>query len=456
MPSFLSTGRAAAGLAAMILLAAACTDSAVPTTTGGTTAPPVATTLAPLPDVPVPDPGTAPSTTLAADVDPAVAAAVEADIAELVEAVERIRGLEFLEPPNVTVLSEAALAARVRADLAEEEPLVVEDRLFTLLGMLDPDIDLDVLIADLLAEQVLGFYDGDTGEMVVAGTAELGPLDRLTVVHELIHALTDQHFGFHERAEQLDDEERFDELSALVALVEGDATYFEIVYFQEELEFPDQLAIAELITEIDTAVFDESPPFLKADLEFPYDEGWRFVTDLVEAGGIAAVDEAYTDPPRTTENVLHPERFFDAQGARPVELPPTPIPGYEVYEESTFGEWGATLLFVDGDGRALAEQVGDGWGGDRYRVLTGPQGEVVLVWWYVADRERDAIEVAQALIRLAETEMGLGEGVESGGGLLYDTAGGYAFIDRIGDELVFIAAEDPAAGAAARAAVFGG
>lgn len=438
----------------MSLVLAACTDSAtesVPSTSSATATTSPSATTSPATTSPAPGDTVAPS--LPADVDPVVAAAVQAQIEELILVTEEIRGLDFLEAPEVTVLSEAALAARVRENLAEEEPLVVEDDFFTLLGMLDSDVDLDALIADLLAEQVLGFYDGETGELVVAGQAELSAFDRLTVVHELVHALTDQHFGFHDRAEQLEEEERFDELNALIALVEGDATYFELVYFQQELEFPDQVAIADEITEVDTTVFDASPRFLQADLGFPYDQGWRFVTQLVDEGGIAAVDAAYVEPPRTTENVLHPDRFFGSQGALPLELAETAVPGYEVYEEASFGEWGATLLFIEGDGRDLAEQVGDGWGGDAYRILTGPEGEILFVWRHAADREQDAVELAQALIRLADVEMGLGPGVESGDGLLFETADGYAFVDRMGDELVFVAASDAAAGAAARAAL---
>ena len=452
---------------ALVLMAAACTDSSssstaapVPATAPPTTLPPTTARVTDPVDTTAPVATTgvagAPTTLPADGVDPAVAAALRAEIDGLVVITEEIRGLPFLEAPDVQVVTTEELAERVRAQLDEEESdLSVEDRLFTLLGLLDPEVDLDELIADLLAEQVLGFYDGETRELVVAGgEAELSAVDKLTVVHELVHALTDQHFKFHERSEALEDQASYDELAALIALAEGDATYFELIYLTERLTFTEQLSIAGELLDFDTAVFDASPQFIQSDLAFPYETGYLFVQRLVSEGGIRAVDDAYLAPPDSTEQVIHPERFFADEPVLAIDLPPTPVPGYEVYEEAGFGEWGLQLFFVD-DAAGFAAQVGDGWGGDDYRIMTAGD-DVLLVWRYRADREQDAVELAEALIDLASGDMGAGEGVEADGGLLFETDDVYAFVDRTGDTLLFVAASDPVAGAEARRMATGG
>ncbi len=385
-------------------------------------------------------------------VDPAVASAVQAEIAELVAATEEVRGLEFLEPPDLAVVSLDELAALIREDVAEElAEIGPDERLLRLLGLIEPDTDLVALIEDLLAEQVLGFYDGETGELVVRGDQEaLSPLSRLIVVHELVHALTDQHFGFHERFEALLDEDRLDEASALQALIEGDATYFQLVYLQESMGLDDLVRLQQEVRDQDFSVLDASPQFLQDDLAFPYDEGFRFVTGLVEDGGIAAVDDAYEAPPQTTEHILHPERYLAGEPGLDVELPATPVEGYEVYEESVLGEWGVSLFFVGRDDRGLVTQIGNGWGGDRYRVLDNGT-DVALVSRYRGETDADAIEVTQAWLRLLTDRFG--EGTADGEGELFQSEAGYAFVDRNGDRLTVIAASDPAVGASLRQAI---
>ena len=75
-----------------------------------------------------------------------------------------------------------------------------------------------------------GYYDDETREMVVSGASTLSPLSKTIVVHELVHALTDEHYAFAAYSDDLWDADRFEEAYALQALVEGDATYYQIVY----------------------------------------------------------------------------------------------------------------------------------------------------------------------------------------------------------------------------------
>ena len=122
------------------------------------------------------------------------------------------------------------------ADLEEEidgEELAVDTRLMRLLGLLEPTEDLETMLVERYTEQVAGFYDGDTEEMVVPAAPEgFTALQRLTVLHELVHALTDQHFDFNDEFETLIDEGNGDDSSAYQALIEGDATRSQFVYME--------------------------------------------------------------------------------------------------------------------------------------------------------------------------------------------------------------------------------
>ncbi len=453
----------------MGLLASACTSSTTPTTTSiaatpGTDGAGVATTAAPATTATPPgttDAGgatrttTPPVITASAGLDQAVVDRLSEQIIDLIGVTEQVRGLPFLTQPNVAILTPEELAARVRADVEEDidsDELAVDTAVLQLLGLLEPGADLETMLLDLYSEQGAGFYDGDTGELVIRGeAADLTPLPKSVVVHELIHALTDQHFLFNDDFQAMFDEERYDEGAAFQALIEGDATYFQFVYIQQ-LTAAEQLALAtEAVTQIEgTSVLQSVPGWIQDDLAFPYNNGQLFVQSLVDAGGIAAVDTAYVERPASTEAVMHPARFASGELIRQVEPISITLEGYEVHETSTYGEWGFRLLLSDSAAPGTAAQAANGWGGDSYQVLFAGD-DVVLAITYKGDTEQDAFELADALVIHASETMGMGEGVGDGGGLGFTTDDGrYVYVDRIGDGFVFVAATNAAAGLAAR------
>jgi hypothetical protein len=434
-------------LCAGALVAAACSSSPSSTTT---TTP--ATTL--------PPPATTGDTTVASEIpgiDPAVVERLRTEVEELAEIAAEIRGLPFIDPPNVVFLTEGELAARVRAEFESElEPGEVEwtEAVLDLFGLLDPqEQPLMDLYLDLLSEQVLGLYVSDTKELLVrADVEDLSVLSKTTVVHELIHALTDQHFDVGRRIDDLVAGDRFDEASAYLSLLEGEATYFQFVYIADYLSAADAVALATEITGADSSALEETPYAISETLFFRYENGFDFALALVQEEGIEGFNDADRDPPTTTEQIAHPDRFFDAEPGLEVTLPPVTLTGYEVVEESTWGELQLLATFGQAIGEGAADQIGDGWGGDAYRVMTSGS-DVVFMLSYRADSVRDAREVAEAFVTLATNSMDAGEPTLGDDSSVTFTGEDFAFIDRGGDSVVFVAASDPAAGAAAAAAL---
>jgi hypothetical protein len=370
------------------------------------------------------------------------------DLAALVEIAEDVRGLEFLGDPVITILSEEELAQRVREDLEEEidpDDIIIDQAFFELIGILDPGTDLAQVLTDLYAEQVAGFYDSDTKEMVIAGGQDLTPLGKTIVIHELIHALADQHFDLGGRMDALMDEERYHEASALLALAEGEATYFQIVYFQS-LPGVDQLAAATESLEFDSTVLDSLPEWFGDDLMFPYDQGFLFVETLVSLNGIAAVDQAYGRLPTTVEQIIHPEAYRTFEPSRQVELPGNAIvPGYEIYEEGELGEWNLRLFLLDGvtDGDAIIGSAG--WGGDDYRIMWDGT-EVIFLYQYEGDTPRDAEELAGFLEASVGERMAVGNPSQQDDGPVTFRGDDYAWIFLDGSTVFFVAASDPVVG----------
>ncbi len=436
--------RAARLLTAIVsfaLVAAACGDEPAAVTTEATPVTTTTTTEGTSSTTTVPESSSPTST-------PQPVGQVSAEMQSLIDATEEVRGLRFLADPVITVVTAEELAARVREDIEEEiDPadIVIDEAFFQLIGILDPEIDLAQAITDLYSEQVAGFYDSDTKVLIVGGDTEMTPLTKMIVVHELIHALTDQHFGLSTLSD-LVDEERYHEATAFQALAEGDATYFQIVYLQS-LPLPEQVAAATESLDYDTTVLESLPAWFGEDLAFPYDYGFVFVETLIADGGIAGLDQAYGRPPTTVEQILHPEVYRTLQPGRDVELPGNAIlPGYEIYEEGEFGEWNLRLYLLDGVDPADAVIGSAGWGGDDYRILWNGT-EVVFLYEFEGDSRRDAEELAERLQESVQARMSVGT-PRAAGDAVEMSGDDYAWILQDGGSVYFVAASNPADGAA--------
>jgi hypothetical protein len=439
-------------LAVLAMVAAACDASGDDTTTtvvdGGATS----TTLSEATTTTT----VAPVTSLPADVIPgtnspsipdAVAAQMRTQIGTILLDVEESRALPFLEVPTVTILDEAAFTARVNETLLEDldaEELAYQDAMFTLLGMLDDDVDLTTLLVDLYTEQVAGFYDPEAREMVVPVSVDgITPLQEIVIAHELVHALTDQHFEFNDEYERRIEVGTGDDAAGMLGLIEGDATYQQFLYL-ESFDPAKAAAAALEAVSIDTELLDAAPDWLAKDLAFPYEQGLIFTGFLISEQGLAGVDQAYQAPPITTEQILDPNKYVRNEGPEPLDPLTVDLAGWSLEDERSLGEWGVRLLLMETLRPGELAQVASGWGNDTYRLFTRGD-DTAFVWSYLAESVEDAEELTNALIVHAREEMGATGSVESGGGLLFSGGSPTVFIDRIDEAIYFVAATDAAA-----------
>jgi len=375
------------------------------------------------------------------------------EVADLMGVAQQIRGLPFLDPPPVAILDKQAFADRVTKLVQEDldpEELAADSRFYAMMGMLDDGVDLEKLLVDLYTEQVAGFYDGDTGELVVPASPDgFTPLQRITVVHELVHALTDQHFSFNDEYQRRNDEGTGDDASAMSALIEGDATYFQLVYMESLSPVDAAKAAAEALT-LDSSKLDAAPKWIQTDLLFPYDKGLTFVQALVADGGIARVDKAYQDLPDTTEQILDPSKYLRREPPLPLDPVQISLPGWETHDQGSLGEWGLRLILGESSRPGAATQAAAGWGNDSYQILTRGN-DTAFAMHYVGDSVRDAEELADALITHIKTKIDTGKGVQDAGGILYEGRVN-VFIDRQDADIYFVASTDRAAEEAMRAA----
>jgi hypothetical protein len=387
-----------------------------------------------------------------ASISDAVDRAMRGEIGELMIIAETQRALPFLEVPTVTILDTTEFKARVADQLASDlDPMEVarDQAFFELMGMLDGSVDLGDLLVSLYTEQIAGFYDGDTGEIVVPAAVDgFSAYQRVTMVHELVHALTDQHFEFNDEFTLRDTAGNVDNVSALLGVVEGDATYQQFVYF-ESMDPAEAFKAATEALSFESTVLDDAPAWVGMDLAFPYEHGLVFIQSVVADGGLKGVDEVYQDLPTTTEQILEPRKYLRREEPSQIEPVTVTLPGWKIHKDASMGEWGVRLLLNETVSPGVLTQAAAGWDNDAYRVLVHGD-DVAMAWSYLAESQQDAEDLVNALILHARGPMGTTSSRESGGGLLFEGGGVYVFIDRIDDRFVFVASTDTAAGQSLR------
>jgi hypothetical protein len=301
------------------------------------------------------DRGDAPPTTEPA---PATQAEVEEVVTEISAFVAEQRGVPFLEPVDVELEGEGAFQDRLLADFDEDADQLRTTEVFLEgLGLVDPDVDLVESMRSLLGGGVVGFYDPETHELVVRGAA-LTPYVRTTIAHELVHALDDQHHDL-DRPEydEADDEIGF----GFSAVVEGNARRVEDAYRSSLSDEEQQDATAEEMSLGGDMELGDIPLVLIDLITAPYSLGQDLVEGVAEAGGEPAVDAAFADPPRTSEQVLDPARYAARE---PAVVVPRPQVAGEVVDEGVVGELLVLLVLADDLGVDDARTAAAGWGGD--------------------------------------------------------------------------------------------
>jgi hypothetical protein len=366
-------------------------------------------------------------------------------------AVAKIRGLPFTRAVAPEILTDEQLAKRVREQFAKDDPkpeVDASDAVLTALGLLAPDADLYSVLIAVQTEQIGGFYDTKTKRLVVGGNAtDPQPLDRVLLAHELTHALTDQHFGL-SRLDDLQDRNLDDEAMAYLSLVEGDATETMLTYAQTVLTATERGQLAAEAGRIPSAQLDAAPKVLRDSLLFPYEEGRAFVRALIAKGGLALVDRAYRDPPASTEQILHPEKYTGRRDdPRPVSMPDLAKAmggGWKPLQVGGIGEMDVRLIAGQYLPRADAVDAAKGWDGGRYAAVRSPAGTLVAVLteW---DSAGEATEAADLLSRWLPDRYGnRGTSFRVSGGRGWSSASGAGLVARSGTAVLLVVGPDRA------------
>ena len=239
---------------------------------------------------------------------------------------------------------------------------------------------------------------------VLTGRQESSNDTQLQLAHAYSHALQDQHYDLeatHARARTTD------AALAMHALVEGDATLLTALYGYGDADVADWDHLSELATHAEEPRFgarlDSAESWTRLR-RFPYWEGWRFAEVIFRSGGWQAIERAYMDPPSSTEQVLHPERFLEERDD-PVSIVVPDVGSvlgeeWELYIQDTLGELVIGLYLEAWLTEERAWGAAEGWDGDAFVVWEHEDGSRVTIWRTIWDNTKEAEEFEQALAAL--------------------------------------------------------
>lgn len=352
------------------------------------------------------------------------------------EILPSMRKLPFKQKVNRKVTRredmKSILLKEFETDLSPEE-FRANELALKAFGLVHRELNLKELLIEVYSEEIAAFYDPKTKTMHLIKEEEAKAQKPATffeklfgkptgfdkdesktvIAHELTHALSDQHFdldAMHETAKKNDDRSL-----AVSALIEGEATLVMMGVGVDDwngtqilrMRSDDMDKALSFMTPFMTFLgggksLKSAPPIITESMLFPYIRGMIFCTKVVNGGGWKGLDDAYRNPPVSTEQILHPEKY----GNNP-DLPMTidlgkltPEAGWKEVGRNVLGEMQLAVLLRSHGGKSAAA----GWDGDSYAVFENPNHELGLVWLTTWDSEKDATEFAGGYLKYQTTK----------------------------------------------------
>jgi len=290
-----------------------------------------------------------------------------------------------------------------------------EELVLKMFGFVPQDFNLAKETVELVSEQAAAFYDYNKKRLYILDSTSEGMEQRVALVHELAHALADQHhpLGKYLHKGSPDD----DASTARQAVMEGQATWLTWAYMAKrnggKAEVPaamiDELTKSLGADGADFPVFTKAPLYMKESLVFPYNEGLKFQDAVYHKLGRSSFDQLFTRPPDTTQQILHPDAYLEDKKHTDPEPPLLDVViskkdarTYHELAEGSLGEFDHSVLlrqFVpEKEGAAAASH----WRGGTFRLYESKRDKHPVLSY---KSEWDSPEAAQEFFNLYQRVM---------------------------------------------------
>ncbi len=251
-----------------------------------------------------------------------------------------------------------------------------EEITLKLLGLVPEDFDLRKNTLDLLTEQAAAFYDYNKKKLFILDDGGGPGADQeIALVHELAHALADQHFPL---AKYVSAALRSDDAAtARQAVMEGQASWLMTAYISRKgggpADVPD--VVLDLMAHTiennpeQFPVLFHAPPYIRESLVFPYSDGLLFQDALYKKLGRDAFSEVFRRPPVSSRQIIHPDVYLARTAPRTPRPPPLPAAReFDTLAVGTLGELDYRILLSQYAGKETADALAPHLAGGAYQL----------------------------------------------------------------------------------------
>ena len=270
------------------------------------------------------------------------------------------------------------------------------EQLYKTLDMMAENQDLEEILLAIQLQQVFALFDDVSDKLYVTSDAtSIGALQELGIAAAYMAGVQQQMFdvaAMRQSAREIDE----DQFRAVSAMIVGDvaqvATGYIGSYFSRE-------QVAELQEPIPDNKLLAAPDVVQKANRFQRREGVTFIAELFGEAGWEGVNAAYENPPLSTEQVLHPEKYLEGEEPHVTTMPNIAADmgrGWEQVSANTMGEFLLRTYLEEQLDNNQAEEAAAGWGGDRYSLLSGPEAARLLVMQIRWDNIEDSKEFFDA------------------------------------------------------------
>jgi len=332
----------------------------------------LAATLAAL----LPAAGVAGAKTAAATSAAATPARWDPRLAPIAEKVAALRKLKFDHPVAAEFLDDAAFEKRVTIDKgkltkSDKDDIERSQGQLRAVGLIGPDVDLVDASSSLQTSGVLAYYSPKTKKITVKGTNTDDVATRVTIAHELTHALQDQHFDL-QKLEK--DAAKAHASTPVRTLIEGDAVRIQRAY-ADSLSESDQAAYdaerASTSADAQAEIADKGvPDSLAVFFEAPYDLGPTMLDAVIAKEGVGGVDALFEHPPTADAAFLTPSTLLQHRVFPDLDPPKLAKGERRSGTPDIFGAFALYQMLSSRLDPSVALTAADAWGGDSMVTFT--------------------------------------------------------------------------------------
>ena len=310
-----------------------------------------------------------------------------AEIQPLAEQLTKISGMPLRHPVPCDFISKDKIAEflnkRVK-EVAKPEEVRAEELTLKKFGLVPADFDLAKSTVDLLTEQAAAFYDYDKKKLFVTDSTP-NDSQQPVLAHEIAHAIADQNYNLGKFIKQ--GRKSDDGSTARLAVMEGQATWLmsELLARKMGQSLKGSPALLAAMSGINDngagqfPVFDKSPLYLRQTLVFPYTKGMLFQHAAFDRDGQQGFTEVFTKPPVSTQQILHPEKYFEGVKPTNPDVPNPKLKGFKSLVGGSLGELEHNILLEQYVSKESAADIAPHWRGSNFVLMENKKANRIVL-----------------------------------------------------------------------------